>query len=130
MFWGGLTMGRCFAPLELDEVERAELTSPASQGAGLGAASSDHLGLSDLLRGEQSKVVASRLGIDADTVGKWRRRFSAHRLEGPLDEPRSGTPRTIEDARIEAMIVRILTKPPDATHSACNHQTGRSSKLN
>ena len=41
-------MGRRFAPLELDEVERAELTSLASRrkhGAGLGAARSDHLGL-------------------------------------------------------------------------------------
>ena len=65
--------------------------------------------------GEQSKVVAARLGIDPDTVGKWRRRFAE--LEGLWDEPRSGTPRTIEDARIEAVIVRTLeTKPPDATH--------------
>jgi transposase len=61
--------------------------------------------------------VAARLGIDPDTVGKWRRRFAAHRLEGLRDEPRSGTPRTIEDARIETVIVRTLeTKPPNATH--------------
>jgi transposase len=41
----------------------------------------------------------------------------AHRLEGLRDEPRSGTPRTLEDARIEAVIVRTLeTLPPDATH--------------
>ncbi|MEH2507120.1 transposase [Bradyrhizobium sp. AZCC 1578] len=67
--------------------------------------------------GEQSKVVAARLGIDPDTVSKWRQRFAERRLEGLRDEPRSGTPRTIEDARIEAMIVRTLeTKPPDATH--------------
>ena len=61
--------------------------------------------------------MAARLGIDPDTVGKWRRRFAEHRLESLWDEPRSGTPRTIEDARIEAVIVRTLeTKPPDATH--------------
>jgi hypothetical protein len=53
-------------------------------------------------------VVAVRLGIDPDTVGQWRRRFTEHRLEGLWDEPRSGTPRTIEDARIEAVIVRAL----------------------
>jgi transposase-like protein len=35
--------------------------------------------------------VAARLGIDPDTVGKWRRRFAEHRLEGLWDEPRSGT---------------------------------------
>ncbi|MCK1612275.1 helix-turn-helix domain-containing protein, partial [Bradyrhizobium sp. 136] len=50
--------------------------------------------------GEQSKVVASRLGVDPDTVGKWRRRFVERRLEGLLDEPRSGTPRAIEDTQI------------------------------
>jgi transposase len=33
------------------------------------------------------------------------------------DEPRSGAPRTIEDARIEAVIVQTLESvPPDATH--------------
>ena len=110
-------MGRRFAPLELDEVERAELTSLASrrstaQGLALRARI-----IVACAEGEQSKAVAARLGIDPDTVGKWRRRFAEHRLEGLWDEPRSGTPRTIEDARIEAVIVRTLeTKPPDATH--------------
>jgi transposase len=67
--------------------------------------------------GEQNKVVATRLGVCENTVGKWRRRFAKHRLEGLRDEPRSGTPRTIEDARIEAVIVRTLESlPPDATH--------------
>jgi hypothetical protein len=40
-----------------------------------------------------------------------------HRLEGLRDDPRSGAPRSIEDARIEAVIVRTLESlPPDATH--------------
>lgn len=33
-------------------------------------------------------------------VGKWRRRFVEHRLDGLRDEPRSGTPRSIDDERI------------------------------
>ena len=110
-------MGRRFGPLELDEVERAELTSLASRRStaqGLALRARIILACAE---GEQSKVVAARLGVDPDTVGKWRRRFAEHRLEGLWDEPRSGTPRTIEDARIEAVIVRTLeTKPPDATH--------------
>jgi len=36
--------------------------------------------------------------IDKDTVGKWRQRFVEHRLDGLHDAPRSGAPRTIEDA--------------------------------
>src|SRR6202047_3395562 len=110
-------MGRCFAPLELDEVERAELPSLAprrSTAQALALRARIVLACAD---GEQSKVVAARLAVDPDTVGKWRRRFSEHRLDGLWDEPRSGTPRTIEDTRIEAVIVRTLeTKPPDATH--------------
>ena len=110
-------MGRRFGSLELDEGERRELTSLASRRStaqGLAQRARIILACAD---GEQSKVVAARLGIDPDTVGKWRRRFAAHRLEGLRDEPRSGTPRTIEDARIEAVIIRTLeTKPPNATH--------------
>ncbi len=67
--------------------------------------------------GEQNKVVAARLGLDAATVAKWRRRFAEQRLDGLRDEPRSGAPRTVEDERIEAAIVRTLeSQPPDATH--------------
>jgi transposase len=61
--------------------------------------------------------VAADLQIDQTTVGKWRRRFAEHRIDGLRDEPRSGTPRTIDDARIEAVIVRTLESvPADATH--------------
>jgi transposase len=57
------------------------------------------------------------MGLDRETVGKWRRRFMAHGLDGLRDDPRPGAPRTIEDQRIEAVIVRTLeTSPPDATH--------------
>src|SRR5450432_1860312 len=64
-----------------------------------------------------SRARASRLGIACATVGKWRRRFAEHRLEGLRDEPRWGTPRSIDDERIEAVIVRTLESiPPDATH--------------
>jgi len=110
-------MGRCFAPLGLDEVERAELTSLASRRSTAQALALRARIVLACAEGEQSKVVATRLAVDPDTVSKWRRRFAEHRLEGLWDEPRSGTPRTIEDARIEAVIVRTLeTKPPDATH--------------
>jgi transposase len=67
--------------------------------------------------GLQNKEVAADLGFDENTVGKWRRRFAEHRLEGLRDEPRSGAPRTIDDARIEAVIVNTLeSAPKNATH--------------
>lgn len=63
------------------------------------------------------KEVATRLDVCEVTVSKWRRRFIAHRLDGLRDEPRSGAPRSVDDARIEAVIVQTLESlPPDATH--------------
>ena len=67
--------------------------------------------------GSQNKEVAAKLGVVENTVGKWRRRFVQDRVEGLRDEPRTGAPRTIDDARIEAVIVSALESlPKDATH--------------
>jgi len=61
--------------------------------------------------------VAANLKISVATVGKWRSRFVADRLEGLVDEPRPGAPRAISDARIEEVIGRTLeSKPEAATH--------------
>jgi len=61
--------------------------------------------------------IAERLGISRNTATTWRRRFAEHRLDGLLDEPRPGRPRTITDDKVEEVIVRTLeTSPKDATH--------------
>jgi transposase len=109
--------GRYLAALEISEAERGELASLASRrttAQALALRARIVLGCAD---GDENKQVAVRLGVCENTVGKWRRRFAEHRIEGLRDEPRSGTPRTLEDARIEAVIVRTLESlPPDATH--------------
>lgn len=62
-------------------------------------------------------AVASDLGITADTVRKWRKRFMVDRLEGLGDEPRPGRPRTIADEQVERVVVDTLeSTPADATH--------------
>jgi transposase len=67
--------------------------------------------------GRNNTDVALRLGTSAPTVGKWRKRFIRDRLDGLLDEPRPGTPRTISDERVEAVIVETLeSTPKGATH--------------
>jgi transposase len=105
------------AALVLSDAERAELNSLAgrrSTAQGLALRARIVLGCA---AGERNNDVAARLGVDRATVGKWRRRFVERRVEGLRDEPRSGAPRTIEDARIEAVIVQTLeSTPPDATH--------------
>lgn len=61
--------------------------------------------------------VAKDLKVTMPTVGKWRKRFVALRLDGLLDEPRPGAPRTISDADVERVVTQTLeTKPPHATH--------------
>src|SRR5262249_20370486 len=46
--------------------------------------------------------VATRLGVGPHTIGKWRNRFIAGRIEGLYDEMRSGRPRTVEDEAVAA----------------------------
>jgi transposase len=61
--------------------------------------------------------IAERLSITRPPVTKWRNRFAEHRLDGLVDEPRPGRPRTVSDDQVEAVIVRTLeTTPKDATH--------------
>ena len=67
--------------------------------------------------GLTSKEVAKELGHAEHTVGKWRRRFAEHRIEGLSDEYRAGRPRTISDAQVAEIIKQTLeTTPKDATH--------------
>jgi len=62
-------------------------------------------------------AVAGRLGVCAATVGTWRKRFLARRLDGLVDDPRPGAPRTVTDADVERVVTRTLeTKPKAATH--------------
>jgi transposase len=66
--------------------------------------------------GMPNTAVARRLGITHQTVGKWRARFVAGRLEGLLDEPRPGAPRQVRDAQVEEVVTLTLeTMPRDAT---------------
>src|SRR5215216_3914889 len=68
-------------------------------------------------RGGSNTEVAEELGVQRGTVAKWRSRFVSDRLDGLLDEPRPGRPRTISDEQVEAVIVKTLeSAPKDATH--------------
>jgi transposase len=68
--------------------------------------------------GENNTRLARRLGVSVPTVRKWRGRFACDRLDGLLDEPRPGKPRTVSDERVEEVIVKALeSAPPDGgTH--------------
>ncbi len=67
--------------------------------------------------GKNNSEVAKRCRVIRQTVGKWRSRFLEHGLDGLLDEPRPGAPRTHDDAKIEQLIATTLNeRPAEATH--------------
>lgn len=78
------------------------------------------------LEGATNTQIARELGVSNVTVGKWRKRFAASGLAGLRDAPRSGGPRTIDQAQI-AEVVRLTLEsaPPDAkrwtTRSLARH---------
>jgi len=67
--------------------------------------------------GATNTQIAADLGVSAPTVRKWRGRFDAERLDGLVDEPRPGRPRTVTDAQVEEVITTTLERTPkNATH--------------
>src|SRR3954454_10354376 len=103
--------------IELTEAEREQLESwsrPVTRSRALAERSRIVLSVADGLR---SGEVAERVGVHRNTVAKWRRRFEAERLDGLLDEPRPGQPRTITDQKVDEVIAKTLeSAPKDATH--------------
>jgi transposase len=62
--------------------------------------------------GRPNSAVAKQLKITGATVCKWRERFRKKRLEGLLDEPRPGAPRSISDKQVEAVVTATLETMP------------------
>ena len=119
--------GRPMAPLALDGAERETLeqwTRRPKTAQALALRSRIVLACAD---GRSNTAVAAELRVCIDTVGKWRSRFLEQRLEGLLDQPRSGRPRMIDDADVERVIALTLeTTPKDATHWSTRAMARRS----
>ena len=106
-------------PIVLTDDERVQLLAwsrrPTSAQA-LASRSRVVLACADTTEASNGQI-AQQLGISRNMVTKWRNRFAADRLDGLLDEPRPGRPRTIADADVERVITTTLeTAPKDATH--------------
>ena len=79
--------------------------------------------------GDPNQVVARKLGVTPQTVCKWRARFIAQRLDGLHDEPRPGVPRSIDDTKVEAVIVATLETMPQGTTHWSSRGMARSSGI-
>src|SRR4051794_3142933 len=98
--------------IELSEAEREQLEAWSRRlttARALAERSRIVLLIADGLR---SGEVAERVGVHRNTVAKWRRRFEAERLDGLLDEPRPGQPRTITDQKVDEVIAKTLESAP------------------
>ena len=104
--------------LELAEAERAELQRLLRRrGVGQALAQRIRVVLTCAEPGATNLGVAKALGVSRQTVATWRRRFAEHRLEGLVDAPRSGAPRTIGDEAVERLVALTLEEAPrNATH--------------
>jgi len=111
----------------LTDAERDQLTRWARR-----AKSSQALALRSKIvlacaEGVPSREVAARLGTHEDTVGKWRRRFLARRLDGLADEDRPGRPPSVSLDQVEEVIVATLEQTPKvATHWSRKSMAARS----
>jgi len=109
--------GRPIPPLTLTNVERETLERWTRRPTTAQALAQRARIILSCAAGKTNTRIARDVGVTKQTVGRWRMRFLTARVDGLLDEPRPGAPRTISDAQIEAVLTRTLeSRPADATH--------------
>jgi transposase len=105
------------AVVVLTDDERAQLEAWARRPTSAQALASRSRIVLAAAEGGTNLELAERLGLERGTVRKWRNRFVLYRLDGLLDEPRPGRPRTISDEQVEEVITKTLeSTPANATH--------------
>ncbi len=110
-------IGRPTKPLNVTSEEREKLAMLARRpktAQAMAMRASIVLGCDE---GLSNGTVAKSLRITGATVCKWRERFRVNRLEGLLDEPRPGAPRSVTDKQVEAVVTKTLeSMPANSTH--------------
>src|SRR5712691_5008672 len=112
-----MALGRPIPPLQLSREERETLERWVRRPKSAQALALRARVILACAQGKTNTAVAQQMLLAKPTVGKWRSRFVARRLDGLLDEPRPGAPREISDAAVERVLTWTLeTRPRDATH--------------
>lgn len=103
--------------IELTEAERVELVRLSRKRTGAQGLAFRARIVLKAAEGVTNLRIAEQLETTRPTVAKWRDRFASDRIDGLLDEPRSGRPREIGDDKVEEIVERTLhTKPRGSTH--------------
>src|SRR5690606_15076749 len=92
-----MALGRPLAPLVLSEEDRITLQRWAARRKTSQALAQRARIVLMAADGASNQEVARRERLNAHTVSKWRGRFVDKGVDGLLDEPRPGAPRTIND---------------------------------
>jgi transposase len=112
-----MRIGRPIPPLTLTDEERDTLERWARRPTTAQALAQRARVILACAANQPNTRVARQLQWTKQTVGKWRTRFLVRRLDGLLDEPRPGAPRSVSDAQVEQVVTLTLeSKPRDATH--------------
>jgi transposase len=112
-----MAIGRPTKPLNVTSEEKEKLSMLARRPKSAQAIAMRARIVLGCEEGLSNGEVAKRLRITAATVCKWRERFRVDRLEGLLDEPRPGAPRSITDAQVEEVVTKTLeSMPVNSTH--------------
>ena len=122
-------MGRPLSVFTLSEAEEETLRSLARRRTTAQALALRARIVLACAAGDPNQVVARKLGVTPQTVCKWRARFVTQRLDGLHDEPRPGVPRSIDDAKVEAVIVATLETMPQGTTHWSSRGMARSSGI-
>ena len=112
-----MAIGRPTKPLNVTSAEKEKLTMLARRPTSAQAIAMRARIVLACAEGLTNSATAKKLHITGATVCKWRERFRVSRLEGLLDEPRPGAPRSITDAQVEEVITKTLeSMPGNSTH--------------
>jgi transposase len=112
-----MTIGRPTKPLNLTPQEKEKLGMLSRRPKSAQALALRARIVLACAEGLSNGAAASRLHVAGATVCKWRERFRVHRLEGLLDEPRPGAPRSIIDRQVEDVVTKTLeSMPANSTH--------------
>ena len=103
-----MPIGRPVAPIVLNSAEKEKLTLIASRPK---SNQRDALRARIILgasEGLSNTEIARRERVSLPTVGKWRNRYAREKIEALADAPRSGSPRRIDDKKVEEVLTKTL----------------------
>ena len=110
-----MPIGRPVAPIVLSPAEKEKLTLIASRPKSNQRDAQRARIILGASEGLSNTEIARRERVSLPTVGKWRSRYAREKVAALADAPRSGSPRRIDDKKVEEVLTNEGT-PRAHTH--------------